>query len=131
MERPEILGQNFHRTRKTIAPKKYFKSFLCWTYQNQNTALGGEVTKNEDYLRTIAISRLYLDNIPHIRASLLTQGAGGAQALLFGADDFDIALEDQVTQKAGITIEENVGKVLTWVKGLGLMPVHRKIWEIA
>ncbi|MDO8494041.1 MAG: CofH family radical SAM protein [Deltaproteobacteria bacterium] len=105
-----------------------FTSFLCWTYQSQNTALGGAVTSNDDYLRTIAVSRLYLDNIRHIRTSLLTQAERGARALLYGADDFDIALEDQVTQKAGVTIEENVDQVLTWVRKQGLTPVRREAW---
>ena len=107
-----------------------FVSFLCWTYQSENTALGGSVTSNEDYLKTIAISRLYLDNIKNIRASLLTQGESGAASLLYGADDFDIALEDQVTQKAGIQIEENIEKVLTWVKRQGLTPLKREPWRI-
>lgn len=103
-----------------------FKSFLPWTYQNQNTKLGGPVTSNEDYLRTVAISRLYLDNIPHLRASILTQGKQGALSLWYGADDFDIPLEDQVTEQAGVTIEENIETVLGWVKSVGLMPVKRK-----
>lgn len=103
-----------------------FASFLCWTYQSKNTELGGDVTTNEDYLRTIAVSRLYLDNIEKIRASLLTQGEKGALALQYGADDFDIALEDQVTQKAGVTIENNTEKVLTWVTHLGMTPVKRR-----
>lgn len=107
-----------------------FSSFLLWTYQSQNTALGGPVTSNEDYLRTVAISRLYLDNIPHLRASLLTQGEAGALSLKYGADDFDIALEDQVTQKAGVKIEENIEQVLGWVRSAGITPVRRKPWEV-
>ncbi len=103
-----------------------FKSFLCWTYKSAATELGGRETSNEDYLRTIAVARLYLDNIEHLRASILTQGEGGALALLHGADDFDIPLEDQVTQMAGAAIEENVEKVLTWVRSQGLMPRKRE-----
>ncbi|MBI4125762.1 MAG: radical SAM protein [Deltaproteobacteria bacterium] len=107
-----------------------FASFLLWTYQSQNTALGGAVTSNDDYLRTVAISRLYLDNIFHLRASLLTQGEPGALSLKYGADDFDIALEDQVTQQAGTHIEENVERVLSWVRETGLTPIQRKPWEV-
>lgn len=106
-----------------------FTSFLCWTYKTENTALGGKETNNDDYLRTVAVARLYLDNIQRIRASLLTQGEKGAKALLYGADDFDIALEDQVTQKAGVQIEKSVERVLTWVKTQGLMPIKRNPWE--
>lgn len=102
-----------------------FASFLLWTYQSKNTVLGGPVTPNEDYLRTVAVSRLYLDNIKKIRASLLTQGEAGVEALQSGADDFDIALEDQVTQKAGVRIEDNIAKILTWVEKQGMTPVKR------
>lgn len=103
-----------------------FMSYLCWTYQSENTALGGSVTSNEDYLRTIAISRLYLDNIPHMRASVLTQHENGPEALLYGANDFDIPLEDQVTQLAGARIEQNIDQVLDWVRTRGLTPTLRK-----
>jgi len=107
-----------------------FASFLMWTYQSQNTALGGSVTSNDDYLRTIAISRLYLDNIPHVRASILTQHEKGPEALLYGANDFDIPLEDQVTQLAGATIENNTDQVLNWVRARGLTPVMRQPFPI-
>lgn len=103
-----------------------FASFLLWTYQPDNTALGGRLTDNDDYLRTLAISRLYLDNIPMIRASFLTQNEKGPLALVSGAHDFDIVLEDQVTQLAGARIEKNVEKVLGWVRAAGIEPVKRQ-----
>jgi cyclic dehypoxanthinyl futalosine synthase len=103
-----------------------FASFLLWTYQSDNTSLGGNVTTNDDYLRTVAIARLYLDNIPVIRASFLTQHAAGPQALRAGAHDFDIPLEDQVTQLAGATIERNVEQVLQWVHDAGMTPIKRQ-----
>ncbi len=107
-----------------------FSSFLLWTYQPDHTSLGGQRTNNDDYLRTLAISRLYLDNIPVIRASFLTQYDQGPLALTAGAHDFDIPLEDQVTQLAGARIEENVEKVLGWVKGAGIVPVKREPFRI-
>jgi cyclic dehypoxanthinyl futalosine synthase len=103
-----------------------FSSFLLWTYQSDHTALGGERIDNEEYLKSVAISRLYLDNIPMIRASFLTQGKEGPLALKWGASDFDIALEDQVTQLAGVTIEPCVEKVLTSVKNAGIEPLQRE-----
>lgn len=103
-----------------------FASFLLWTYQSDNTALGGERTTDEDYLRTVAVSRLYLDNIKVIRASFLTQNRQGPHALRAGAHDFDIALEDQVTQLAGARVEENVETVLDWVREAGITPVRRE-----
>ncbi len=103
-----------------------FKSFLLWTYQPDNTKLGGARTDNSDYLHTLAVSRLYLDNIPVFRASFLTQHDQGPEALTSGAQDFDIPLEDQVTQLAGARIEQNIDNVLGWVKRLGIEPVKRR-----
>ncbi|QQR80104.1 MAG: radical SAM protein [Deltaproteobacteria bacterium] len=102
-----------------------FASFLLWTYQPLNTPMGGSLTSNDDYLRSVALSRLYLDNIPVIRASFLTQYDKGPEALTAGAHDFDIPLEDQVTQLAGAKIEENVDRVLEWVKKSGITPQKR------
>lgn len=102
-----------------------FASFLLWTYQSDNTALGGGRVSHEEYLKAVAVSRLYLDNIPVIRASILTQHERGPEALLWGAHDFDIPLEDQVTQLAGAKIEKDVEKVLGWVRGMGIEPVQR------
>ncbi len=107
-----------------------FSSFLLWTYQSDHTALGGSRISNDEYLKAVALSRLYLDNIPIIRASFLTQGAEGPAALKWGASDFDIALEDQVTQQAGAVIESNVEKVLEWVKMTGITPVKRNPYFI-
>lgn len=103
-----------------------FTSFLLWTYQSDHTALGGSRISNEEYLKAVAISRLMLDNISVIRASFITQGSQGPLALKWGASDFDIALEDQVTQKAGVTLESNVEKVLTWVRDAGIIPHKRE-----
>lgn len=107
-----------------------FASFLLWTYQPENTALGGRLADNDDYLRTLALSRLYLDNIPVIRASFLTQYDKGPLALTSGAHDFDIPLEDQVTELAGARIEENIEKVLGWVRDAGVTPVKRNPYPL-
>ncbi len=105
-----------------------FRSFLLWTYQTKNTALGGTSLSNEEYLKAVAISRLYLENIPTIRASFLTQGREGPLALQWGASDFDLPLEDQVTQLAGATIEPSLEKMLQWVEILGITPLKRRPW---
>lgn len=108
-----------------------FASFLLWTFQPDNTALGGARLADDDYFRAIALARCYLDNIPIIRASVLTQREGGAKALLYGAHDFDVPLEDQVTQLAGATIEHRTETVLDWVRTLGLVPMKRAPLHLA
>jgi len=75
-----------------------FTAFIPWTYQPGHTALRGKVASAIDYLKTLAISRLFLDNIPNIQASWVTQGAKiGQVALAFGANDLGSTM-----------IEENV-----------------------
>lgn len=108
-----------------------FSSFLLWTFQPDHTALGGVRVSNDEYLRAIALARLYLNNIPVIRTSILTQGAAGAEALAYGAQDFDIPLEDQVTQLAGATVERNLDNVLSWVTNLGITPTKRAPFPLA
>ena len=58
-----------------------------------------------EYWRHIALSRIFLDNVKHIRTSVLTLNEDAFRALDYGADDFDLPIEDEVTQKAGATID--------------------------
>ena len=125
-ENYEARIEHLERMRRHQDETEGFTSFLSWTYQSQNTALGGAVTSNEDYLRTLAVARLYLDNVPHFRASFLTQGERGPEALRYGADDFDVVLEDQVTEKAGVQLEKKVDTVLGWVRKSGMDPIPRE-----
>jgi len=82
-----------------------FTAFIPWTFQEENTAMDGtvETAGGYDYLRTLALSRLYLDNVPHVQGSWLTQGRKiGQTALLFGADDLgSIMIEENVVAAAG------------------------------
>ncbi|HSB35799.1 MAG TPA: CofH family radical SAM protein, partial [Thermoanaerobaculia bacterium] len=67
-----------------------FTAFIPWTFQEENTALDGavETAGGVDYLRTLALARLYLDNVPHVQGSWVTQGRKiGQVSLAFGADD--------------------------------------------
>ncbi|MDO8461523.1 MAG: radical SAM protein [Deltaproteobacteria bacterium] len=130
-ENPEARVEHLQKVRELQDQTGGFKSFLCWTYQPDHTVLAGERVPNDEYLKTIAVSRLFLDNIPHLRTSLLTQGEKGVEALFCGADDFDIALEDQVTQKAGVKIEPDIQKVLGWVENVGMRPVKREPWQMS
>ena len=102
-------------------------SFLCWTYKPYFTQMGGiEITTGE-YLRHLALSRIYLDNIPRIRTSVLTQNERALEGLLYGADDFDLPIEDEVTQKAGATISLNFDRILDVARNLGFDPVYRHV----
>ena len=82
-----------------------FTAFIPWTFQPGNTALGGKTAGGHDYLRTLAVSRLYLDNIDNIQASWVTQGEAIAQAALrFGANDIgSTMIEENVVAAAGVS----------------------------
>jgi cyclic dehypoxanthinyl futalosine synthase len=100
-------------------------SFLCWTYKSWGNELGGEEISTEEYLRWLAVSRLYLDNFIHIRTSVLTKNEGALRGLHFGANDFDLPTEDEVTQKAGAQISHDFADVLKHAEALGFRAVHR------
>jgi cyclic dehypoxanthinyl futalosine synthase len=102
-------------------------SFLCWTFKPYFTQLGGIEISTQEYLRHLALSRIYLDNIPRIRTSVLTQNERALEGLLYGADDFDLPIEDEVTQLAGATISLNFDKLLAAARTLGFTPTYRHV----
>jgi cyclic dehypoxanthinyl futalosine synthase len=101
-------------------------SFLCWTYKPYGTAFGGREISPQEYWRHIALSRIFLDNIKHIRTSVLTQNEEAFRALDFGADDFDLPIEDEVTQKAGATIDLDLEALLAVPRRLGYEVEYRR-----
>jgi cyclic dehypoxanthinyl futalosine synthase len=101
-------------------------SFLCWTYKPYGTAFAGVEIAPDEYWRHIALSRIFLDNVRHIRTSVLTQNAEAFRALDYGADDFDLPIEDEVTQKAGATIELDLEGLLEVPRALGYTVEYRR-----
>jgi cyclic dehypoxanthinyl futalosine synthase len=101
-------------------------SFLSWTYKPYGTALGGREISPGEYWRHIALSRIFLDNIKHIRTSVLTQNEGAFRALDYGADDFDLPIEDEVTQKAGAHIDLDLEGLLEVPRRLGYRVEYRR-----
>jgi cyclic dehypoxanthinyl futalosine synthase len=101
-------------------------SFLCWTYKPSHTELGGAEISTREYLRWLAICRLYLHNFDHVRASVLTRNEDALLGLRFGADDFDIPTEDEVTQKAGAVIHHDFDHILNAARAAGYEPVLRR-----
>ena len=106
-------------------------SFLCWTYKPYNTALGGKEVSAQEYWRWLAICRIYLDNFKHIRTSVLTKNEEALTALKYGANDFDLPTEDEVTQKAGASISHDFAAILKAVEEIGFKPVLRKPFPIS
>ena len=101
-------------------------SFLCWTYKPYGTALGGPELAPREYWRHMALSRIFLDNVKHFRTSVLTQNEDAFRALDYGADDFDLPIEDEVTQKAGARIELDLEALLAVPRRLGYRVEYRR-----
>ncbi len=101
-------------------------SFLCWTYKPYGTAFGGREITPREYWRHIALSRIFLDNVRHIRTSVLTLNEDAFRALDYGADDFDLPIEDEVTQKAGARIDLDLEALLAIPRGLGYEVEYRR-----
>jgi cyclic dehypoxanthinyl futalosine synthase len=123
--------EHLDRTRRFQDETGAQESFLCWNFKPWFTPLGAalhniEITPAE-YLRHLALSRIFLDNIPRIRTSVLTQNERALEGLLYGADDFDLPIEDEVTQKAGATISLNFDRLLDVARALGFHPACRHV----
>ena len=101
-------------------------SFLSWTYMPYGTALGGREIEPREYWRNIALSRIFLDNVKHIRTSVLTLNEDAFRALDYGADDFDLPIEDEVTQKAGATIDLDLAGLLALPRSRGYRVEYRR-----
>lgn len=106
-------------------------SFLCWTYKPYNNELGGKEISSSEYLRWLAICRLYLNNFVNIRTSVLTQNERGLEGLNFGANDFDIPTEDEVTEKAGATISHDFEHILSSLEHYDIKGLHRGPFTMA
>jgi cyclic dehypoxanthinyl futalosine synthase len=109
-----------------------FTAFIPWTFQRENTALGRKITEEPtgiDYLKMLAVSRLFLDNFQHIQASWLTQGLRiGQTALRFGADDMgSIMIEENVVSAAGANTDANEKDLRFQIREAGFTPQQRDI----
>jgi cyclic dehypoxanthinyl futalosine synthase len=118
--------EHLQRTRDFQDETDGLFSFLCWTYKPYGTALAGVEIAPQEYWRHIALSRIFLDNVKHVRTSVLTQNADAFNALDYGADDFDLPIEDEVTQKAGATIDLDLESLLAVPRSLGYTVEYRR-----
>ena len=118
--------EHLQRTREFQDETGGLFSFLCWTYKPYGTAFGGREISPQEYWRWIALSRIFLDNVKHVRTSVLTQNEEAFRALDYGADDFDLPIEDEVTQKAGARIELDLEGLLAIPRRLGYEVEYRR-----
>jgi cyclic dehypoxanthinyl futalosine synthase len=135
--------EHMRRIRELQDETGGFRAFISWTFQNDGNRLAGKVAREDmptsfDYLLTQAVSRIYLDNVPHIQSSWVTQGLKiGQVALGFGADDMgSVMIEENVVSAAGTTHRTSTEELVHLIKALDKTPVQRdtlyrevKVWN--
>ncbi len=104
-----------------------FLAFIPWTFQPENTNLKAEKVGPDQYLKTLAISRLMLDNIRNFQASWVTMGPEiGKLSLHYGCNDFgSTMIEENVVSAAGTTHKVNIELILRLIREAGKIPAQR------
>jgi len=122
--------EHLERLRAQQDKTKGFTAFICWTFQAEHTKLRAPTVGAHEYLRTQALSRLYLDNIANVQSSWVTQGQDiGQVALRYGANDLgSIMIEENVVSQAGTTFRMTVADMQRLIKDLGYEPRQRDNW---
>ncbi|MCK5826388.1 MAG: dehypoxanthine futalosine cyclase [Desulfuromusa sp.] len=126
-EKPVDIIEHLFRIREIQERTGGFTAFIPWSYQPDNTELGGEASSGIEYLKVLAVSRIVLDNIENIQASWVTQGARMAQvALFFGGNDLGgTMLEENVVAAAGCSFRMSQDEIIELVRAAGFIPARR------
>jgi cyclic dehypoxanthinyl futalosine synthase len=128
LETKEERLEHLRRLRQLQDRSHGFTAFIPWPFQPRNTVLAEvEKTTALEYLRMLALSRIYLDNFDNIQASWVTQGPKIAQlALFFGANDFgSTMIEENVVAAAGVSFRLSEQEIRRLVTDAGFMPAQR------
>ena len=104
-----------------------FTAFITWSYQPQHTELGGTEATGIEYLRTLAISRIVLDNFDNLQASWVTQGGKvGQLSLAYGANDMgSVMIEENVVRAAGASYCMDELEIVRNIEDAGFVPKRR------
>jgi cyclic dehypoxanthinyl futalosine synthase len=123
--------EHLERLRQLQDETGGFTAFICWTFQPENTVLSNIAPAGSfEYLRTQAIARLYLDNIPNIQSSWVTQGAKiGQIALFYGANDMgSLMIEENVVASAGTVHYLTLEQIKNSIREAGYEPRQRNVF---
>jgi cyclic dehypoxanthinyl futalosine synthase len=106
-----------------------FTAFITWSYQPEHTELGGGEATGVDYLRTLAIARLVLDNFENLQASWVTQGGKvGQLSLAYGANDMgSVMIEENVVRAAGAAYCMDEIEIVRNIEDAGFLPRRRNM----
>ena len=120
--------EHFQRVRDLQDETGGFTAFISWTFQHEHTEMPDvPETYAEEYLRTLAVSRLFFDNVVHFQTSWVTQGKKiGQAALAFGADDMgSIMIEENVVSSAGTSYRMSQDEMEHLIHSAGYTPKQR------
>lgn len=128
-ERPEDIVAHLDEIRRLQDQTQGFTAFIPWPFQPGNTAYADTVEPATavDYLRVLAVARLYLDNVPNVQASWVTQGLKVAQvALRFGANDLgSTMIEENVVASTGVSHSVSMPDMVEAIRLAGFRAAQR------
>src|SRR5690242_2349482 len=131
IETPAERVETLERLRQLQDETGGFTAFICWTFQPDHTALSHIPPAGAfEYLKTQAVARLYLDNVPNIQSSWVTQGEKiGGLALLFGANDMgSLMIEENVVAQAGTVYHLTLETIRRLIRDAGYIPRQRNVF---
>jgi cyclic dehypoxanthinyl futalosine synthase len=134
VETPAERIEHLDRLRRLQDETHGFTAFICWTFQPYGTRLAAEYDLHpasvQEYLRTLAISRLFLDNFDNLQASWVTQGPSvGQVAMKFGANDFgSLMLEENVVASTGVRFRIKENELREYIQRAGFTPARRNCY---
>jgi cyclic dehypoxanthinyl futalosine synthase len=123
--------EHLERVRQLQDETGGFTAFICWTFQPDHTDMTDVPPAGAfEYLKTQAISRLYLDNVPNIQSSWVTQGAKiGQIGLYFGANDMgSLMIEENVVSSAGTVHHLTLDQIKRSIREAGYIPRQRNVF---
>ena len=129
VERPEERVEHLYRLRDLQDETGGFTAFITWSYQPPNTELSGVEATGVEYLRTLALSRIVLDNFDNLQASWVTQGGKvGQLSLAFGANDMgSVMIEENVVRAAGAEYCMDEAEIVRNIEDAGFIPKRRNM----
>jgi cyclic dehypoxanthinyl futalosine synthase len=129
VETDEERIEHLRRVRALQDDTGGFTAFIAWSYQPSHTELGGAEATAIEYLRTLAVARIFLDNIQSIQASWVTQaGKVGQLSLAYGANDMgSVMLEENVVRAAGASYCMDEVEIVRNIEDAGFVAKRRNM----
>jgi cyclic dehypoxanthinyl futalosine synthase len=129
VESDEERIEHLFRLRELQDETGGFTAFITWSYQPEHTELGGGEATGIEYLRTLALSRLVLDNFDNLQASWVTQGGKvGQVSLAYGANDMgSVMIEENVVRAAGASYCMDEIEIVRNIENAGFVPKRRNM----